>query len=261
MRPAPGSGARWRGRWAVRKLISYAVAVALVLAGWHLTALMVASPALPTPVQTVPVLLAHLPEILPAFRVSLCRVLAATAIASVLAIPLGIIVGRTPALDAAVAPSLYILYPIPKIVLLPVLLVLLGLGDASKVALMSLTIFFQVLVGVRDAARLVPEGAVLSARSLGATRAGVLAHVVVPAVLPQIFTSLRVGAGTAVAVLFLAEAIAGSTGLGYFIVNAWSMIDYPAMFAGIVAMAVLGVCVYEAFNLAERLLTPWRRRG
>ena len=245
MRPAPGSGARWRGRWAVRKLISYAVAVALVLAGWHLTALMVASPALPTPVQTVPVLLAHLPEILPAFRVSLCRVLAATAIASVLAIPLGIIVGRTPALDAAVAPILYIL----------------GLGDASKVALMSLTIFFQVLVGVRDAARLVPEGAVLSARSLGATRAGVLAHVVVPAVLPQIFTSLRVGAGTAVAVLFLAEAIAGSTGLGYFIVNAWSMIDYPAMFAGIVAMAVLGVCVYEAFNLAERLLTPWRRRG
>ena len=61
------------------------------------------------------------------------------------------------------------------------------------------------------------------------------------------------------AILFLAESIAGSTGLGYFIVDAWSMVDYPRMFAGMIGMAVLGVGIYEVLALVERLLTPWRR--
>ena len=150
----------------VRKIAGYAFAVAVLLLGWHLTALVVDSPALPTPLATIPVFLEFAPDLLPQFWVSLYRIVAALAIACVLAAPLGLALGRLRRLDAWVAPVLYLAYPIPKIVLLPVLLVLFGLGDGPKVALIALTLFFQILVSMRDATRLVPEEAILSARSL-----------------------------------------------------------------------------------------------
>lgn len=245
----------------LRKVAGYALAVVVVLLGWHLTAVAVHSPALPTPAATVPMIERYASAIVPAFWVSLYRILAGLAIGALPAVPIGLALGRMPRLDRVFAPVLYLLYPIPKIVLLPVLLVLLGLADAPKIALIALTVFFQVLVSVRDAAKLVPEDAVTSVRSLGAGRLGVWHHVVLPAVLPELFTALRVGSGTAVAVLFLAESFAGSTGLGYFIVDSWGMLNYPRMFAGIVAMAVLGVILYAVMDVVENRLTRWRRAG
>ena len=139
------------------------------------------------------------------------------------------------------------------------LIVLLGLADAPKIVLIAITVFFQVLVTVRDASKSVPEQSILSMRSLGANRLDIYRHAIVPATLPELFTALRISSGTAVAILFFAEGIAGSTGLGYFIVNAWALLAYPKMFAGIIAMALLGVILYELFDIAERRLTRWRR--
>lgn len=243
----------------MRRLIGYLIALLVILLGWHLTALLLNSPALPTPLQTLPMLQKFASQLAPDFLISFYRVLVAMAIGTVTAMPLGLAVGRSPRLDALLAPILYILYPIPKIVLLPVLLVLLGLADAPKIVLIAITIFFQVLITVRDAAKAVPLGAVLSVRSLGASRLDVFFHVVIPASLPELFTALRISSGTAVAILFFAEAIAGQTGLGYFIVDSWAMINYPRMFSGIILMALLGVVLYEAFDFAERRLTRWRR--
>jgi NitT/TauT family transport system permease protein len=131
----------------------------------------------------------------------------------------------------------------------------------SKIALIALIVFFQILVTARDAAKSVPEQSVLSVRSLGATRFDVYRHVVVPAAMPDIFTALRIGTGTAIAVLFLAESIAGSSGIGYYIVDAWGRIDYPAMFAGIIGMALLGVVLYEVLDALDAWVTRWRRVG
>lgn len=245
----------------LKKLVGYLLAFAFVLLGWHVTAILVNSPALPTPAQTIPMISRYFDDIAPAFWVSLYRILAGVAIGAIPAIPIGLALGRSKRLDMVFAPVLYLLYPVPKIVLLPVLLVLLGLGDAPKIALIALTVFFQVLVSVRDSAKLVPQETVLSVRSLGAGRLGVYRHVVLPAVLPELFTALRIGSGTAVAVLFLAESFAGSSGLGYFIVDSWGRLAYARMFAGIVAMAVLGVLLYAVLDLAENRLTRWRRAG
>jgi NitT/TauT family transport system permease protein len=242
----------------VRKLLSYLAAIAVILVVWELAALMVHSPVLPTPLATFPMLVRYAGALAPDFLISLYRVVIAMALGTVLAMPLGLAVGRSPRLDTLLAPLLYILYPIPKIVFLPVLLVLLGLADAPKIVLIAITIFFQVLVTVRDAAKAVPEASVLSVRSLGASRLDVFTNVVVPASLPELFTALRISSGTAVAILFFAEAIAGSTGLGYFIVDAWGAIDYPRMFAGIISMGLLGVALYEVFDLVEHRLTRWR---
>ena len=232
--------------------------IVFVLAGWHITAVLLNTPALPTPAQTVPILLKFLPDLAPGFLVSLYRVVIALAIGTVLGLPVGLLLGRSPRVDELFAPVLYILYPLPKIVLLPILLVLLGLADAPKIALIALTVFFQVVVVMRDAAKAIPEQTVSSVRSLGGGRLDVLRHVVLPATLPELFTTLRVSSAIAIAVLFFAEAIAGSTGIGYFIMNSWAMVNYPRMFAGIIALAVLGVLIYELFDVLERRATKWR---
>lgn len=234
-------------------------AAIFVLAGWQVTAMLLDTPALPAPAKAVSVFVTFAPDIAPSFGVSLYRLLVSLVIGVALGAPVGLALGRSPRVDALFAPVLYILYPLPKIVLLPILLVLLGLADAPKIALISLTVFFQVVVVMRDAAKAIPAATVLSVRSLGGSRADVWRHVVLPATLPELFTTLRVSSAVAIAVLFFAEAIAGSTGVGYFIMESWAMVNYPRMFAGIIALGIMGVAVYEVFDVAERRLTRWRK--
>jgi NitT/TauT family transport system permease protein len=240
------------------KVGGYVFAVAFIVAGWWITALAVNSPALPTPAQTVEVLGSNVDVLIPFFWTSAYRVVASLLIGTLLAVPIAQLCARSRVLDGLFAPVLYLLYPIPKVVLLPILLVLFGLADAPKIVLISLTVFFQVLVAVRDAVKAVPESALVSVRALGGSAWDEYRHVYVPATLPAVFTSLRIGVGTAIAVLFIAEAMAGSTGLGYFIMQSWSMVNYTRMFAGIIALALLGLVLYAVFDLLERRLTRWR---
>lgn len=244
-----------------RRALGYAGAVVVFVAGWALLAWAVGSPALPGPFVAIREFFRQLSALAPQFGISAYRVLAAIAIGGVLAVPLGLALGRSPRADALAAPLIFLTYPIPKVVLLPVLFVLLGLGNASKIALIALIVFFQLLVTARDASRAIPEASVLSLRSLGASSGQIFRHVVVPAAMPEVFTALRIGTGTAIAVLFLAESFAGSSGLGYYIVDAWGRIAYPDMFAGIIAMALLGVVLYEVLDAVERRVTRWRSAG
>ena len=239
----------------MNKVLGYLWGTILVIALWWLLAVLVQSPALPTPWDAVVALGAQAGTIMPEFWVSFGRILLAMAIGTVLGAPLGLWLGRSKRADAVLGPMLYILYPLPKIVLLPILFVLFGIGGEAKVILIAIAVFFQMLVTMRDAAKAIPEGALLSLRSLGATRWQTFREVTVPASLPSLFTALRITTGTAVAILFIAESMAGASGLGYFIMHSWSMLEYARMFAGIIAMAVMGIIIYEAFDFAERKLT------
>jgi len=246
----------------LQRVLGYLGAVVVLLLGWQLLASVVGSPALPAPVDALTEFVrTFVPDLLPHLLTSAWRALAALTLGTVLAVPLGLYLGRSPRADAIVAPLIFLSYPVPKVVFLPVLLVLLGLGDLSKIGLIALIVFFQILVTSRDAARAIPAASVLSVRSLGAGRMQVFRHVVLPAALPEIFTALRIGTGTAVAVLFLAESIAGSQGLGYYIVDAWGRIAYNAMFAGILAMALLGVALYEVLDSLESRVCRWTKVG
>lgn len=242
----------------MNKALGYLWGTVLVIAAWWALAAAVGSPALPTPAATVPALVKEAGAILPQFWVSLERILLAMLIGALLGAPIGLALGRSKRADAVLGPALYILYPLPKIVLLPILFVLFGIGGEAKVILIAIAVLFQMMVTMRDAARAIPEGAVESMRTLGADRFRVFAHLVVPATLPALFTALRITTGTAVAILFIAESMAGSTGLGYFIMHSWSLLEYARMFAGIIAMALMGVVIYEAFDLAERRFSTWR---
>ena len=119
-------------------------------------------------------------------------------IAIAAAVPVGLALGLSPSVDRLAAPVIYLLYPIPKIVFLPVILPLLGIGNLSKVFIIAQILFFQMLVVVRDeAANLRPE-LIASVRSLGAGRRAIFRYVYLPACLPAVLTSLRVSIGTAI---------------------------------------------------------------
>ena len=238
--------------------LCYLFAICFILLGWELTALLLQTQALPTPLQTVPVFANYAQELLPDLCISTGRLFISLAIATLLALPLGLALGQSSKADSLFAPVLYMLYPLPKIVLLPILLVLLGLGGAPKIALIAITIFFQVIVVMRDASKAVSRNTIDAAKTLGAGKINIWHMVIIPSTLPQLFTTLRVSCSVAIAVLFFAEAIAGSSGIGYFIMESWAMVNYPRMFAGIIALGLLGVLVYELIDLCQHLSCRWR---
>ncbi len=231
---------------------------------WQILAMLVRQPILPTPVKVLITFWAQLVHgpLLGHFLASLWRVVASTLLAVVTAAPAGLILGQSKKLDAFFAPLVYILYPIPKIVFLPVVLLFLGIGNLSKIFVIFLILFFQVLVLVRDqAAGLHPE-LLRSVRSLGAGRLALFRYVYLPASLPGILTALRQSVGTAVAVLYVAELFATQKGLGYYIyLNGSTLFNYPAMYAGVIAMSLLGLGLYFGVDGLERWLCPWQKRG
>jgi NitT/TauT family transport system permease protein len=221
---------------------------------WQVLAWIIHRPIMPSPVVVIPIFFKSLfGELGLHFLASAGRVLASIVLAVVTAVPVGLGLGQMPKINRIFAPLIAIVYPIPKIVLLPVIYVLMGITDISKIFLITLIIFFQILVVVRDeAANLHPE-LILSVRSLGAGRRALFRYVYLPASLPAVLTALRVSVGTAVAVLFIAEQSLTTWGLGYYIVvETAQILLYPEMFAGILAMSLLGVALYFVIHGMER---------
>lgn len=240
-----------------RQLV-FGIVVTLIL--WQIAAWLIDRSILPPP---APVLTTFARETISGdlgrhLVVSVLRVLASTALALGLGVPAGLVLGQNPTLDRLFSPLVYIAYPIPKVVLLPVFLLLLGIGNTSKIALIALILFFQVLVVVRDQASAIRPELVMSVRSLGAGRLALLRFVYVPASVPAMLTALRLSIGTAVAVLFLAESFATTSGLGYYImIENWGRVAYKEMYAGVVAMSLLGLSLYYLADWLERRLAPW----
>ncbi|MEJ5348574.1 MAG: ABC transporter permease [Desulfosoma sp.] len=198
------------------------------------------------------------------FHASTRRVVFSMLAAWSVGFPLGILMGSHKKVDAWLAPLVFLTYPVPKIVLLPVVLLLFGLGDFSKVLLIALIVGYQVLVAVRDGVAGLNPKYLDSVRTLGAGPWSLFRHVLLPAALPHGFTALRLGTGTGVAVLFFVESFATSRGLGYLIMDAWGRLDYGNMFVGILGMSLLGAALFETIAALEKVLCRWqaaRRRG
>ncbi len=225
---------------------STCIGVGMFFLLWQLAAMLLDRPILPSPLEVVPLFgRSFFGELGLHFLASTGRVLAAIGLATALAAPLGLALGQMPRLDRVVGPLIAIVYPIPKIIFLPVIYVLMGITDLSKVTLIALIIFFQILVVVRDEAAGLKKELILSVRSLGAGRRALFRYVYLPATLPAVLTALRVSVGTAIAVLFIAEQSLTRYGLGYYIVvETYQVLMYREMYTGIMAMGLLGVALY-----------------
>ncbi len=237
----------------------YLTAVLTLLVFWWLISLLVNKPVLPPPVDALKELYVQLRMGLARHVwVSFYRISLSLVFALVLGIPAGILLGHHRGLDKYTAPMIYLTYPIPKIVFLPVLLVIMGYGDNSKIFLITLIVFYQILVTTRDATKNIDPGLVMSVKSLGARNWHLYFHVYFLGCLPEILTALRIALGTSIAVLFMAEAYATQEGLGYFIMDSMGMFNYSRMFAGIIGMGLLGLSIYLVIDVIESFLCKWR---
>jgi len=227
---------------------------------WQILAMVVSLPILPQPVTVFNVLARELQNGLwNHFLFSLWRVVAGMTLSVLVAAPVGLAIGGSDRLSRLISPLIYLLYPIPKVVFVPVVILFLGIGDMAKIAIMFLILFFQIVVLVRDQAAGLPPQLIQSLRSLGAGRRALFRFVYVPASLPAILTALRQSIGTAVAVLYITELSATKYGLGYYIYyNGSTLLDYPAMYAGVVAMSLLGLGMYFGVDLVERKWCQWQ---
>jgi NitT/TauT family transport system permease protein len=227
---------------------------------WQLVAMLVNDDILPPPVEVLGVFVQEIRDDLGwHFLASLWRVTASMLLSVVLAAPAGLLLGQSKRLNELIAPVIYLFYPIPKVVLVPVVLLFLGINDLSKIVIIFLILFFQILVVVRDRAASITPELVYSVRSLGAGRRGLFRFVYLPASVPAILTGLRQSIGTAVAVLYIVELIATQRGLGYYIYKHGStLFDYPKMYAGVIAMSLLGLGMYYVVDLLHRKVAPWQ---
>ncbi len=231
--------------------------IALIV--WQIIALLVQRDILPTPIQVAQSLVVNFGEIGRHFVASALRVIISIIIAIVLAVPAGLGMGQIPQLNRIFAPLVYVIYPIPKIVFLPIILLFFGATDVSKILTIVLILFFQILVPVRDDAASLRSELLNSVKSLGAGRRALFRFVYLPASLPAVLTSLRLSVGTAVAVLYITETTATLFGLGYYIFYTSStLFDYAATYAGAVAMGLLGLALYFFIDWLERRLCPWK---
>ena len=238
------------------KISDSIIGLLMFLFFWQVLAWIIRRPIMPSPVVVLPLFFTSIfGELGLHLLASTGRVLAAIGFSVITAVPIGLGLGQVPRLDRIFAPLIAIVYPIPKIVFLPVIYVLMGITDVSKIFLIALIIFFQILVVVRDeAANLHPE-LILSVRSLGAGRRALFRYVYFPASLPVVLTALRISAATAIAVLFIVEQSLTTYGLGYYIVvETYQVLRYPEMYTGILAMSLLGLGLYFViYNLEIRI--------
>ncbi len=219
-------------------------------------------PLLPTPWMVIYTFFIDLPNGLGwHILVSGWRILISMLVATLVGVPLGLWLGQNRKWDRFAYPLVYTTYPIPKIVLLPVIILFLGIGDISKIFLITLILFFQVLVIVRDASRNIPSEYVLSLRSLGASKSQILRYVYMPACLPATLTALRLNVAIAVAVLYLTESFATNSGLGFYIMDTWQRLAYTRMYAGVLAMSLIGALAFIFISSIENRLCRWTQVG
>jgi len=191
--------------------------------------------------------------------VSLFRIFTGFLLGAVPGILLGVVMGMNRTIRVALDPVVSAIYVLPKIAILPLVMLIFGIGEMSKVVIVGIASFFLVLinttVGVRDIEPIFFE----AGRNYGANRLQMLYHVILPGALPIIFAGLRLSLGTALIVIIAAEFVAAKYGLGYLIWFSWQTLLTENMFAGLVVVMILGILFTSGLQTIERWLMPWQR--
>jgi NitT/TauT family transport system permease protein len=201
----------------------------------------------------------HDPKFFLHVALSCRRILLGFSLAALVAIPLGLVMGRFKLIHEVIFPVSEVLRPIPAIAWVPMAIMLWPTNEQSIVFITFLGSFFPILVNTLHGMVLVDPVLVRAARCLGAREASIFREVYFPASLPHIFTGLTVGMGVAWVSLIAAEMISGQYGIGYFTWEAYSLVQYPDIALGMIAIGVLGLASSLLIRAIGRLVMPWGR--
>lgn len=237
-----------------------ALALVVLLLVWYLFAVTAKVPFLPSPIAVLQNIFHHFVSdgMYLHLLASLGRIAAGIAISLLIGLTLGLSMGYFSRFDDLLSPMIYLLYPIPKIALLPLVMLICGLGEAAKVTMIVLIVVFQVTVSSRDATKAIPQETYACLKVLGASHRTMFRRIVVPATLPAIFSSLRVSMGTALSVLFFTETFGARYGMGYYIMNSWTRVNYVDMFTGIVLLGLLGYALFAVIDCFSARCCRWQ---
>ncbi|WP_418328343.1 ABC transporter permease [Rhodococcus oxybenzonivorans] len=260
--PLPASASSWRSR-----LLRITSVVAAIAAWQLLTAndvrLWLRFDTLPTVTDVVSAFGTQLRNDLFYLDLgqSLIRILSGFGLATVIGVAAGIALGRSTLFADVLGPLTELARPIPAIAVVPVAILLFPSDEAGIVFITFVAAFFPIMVSTRHAVRALPTLWEDSVRTLGGGRWDVLARVVLPGILPGVFGGLSVGIGVAWICVISAEMISGRLGVGYRTWQAYTIVDYPGVFVGMITIGILGFATSAAVELLGRRVTRWLPRG
>ncbi len=190
--------------------------------------------------------------------VSLIRIGAGFALGAISGLVLGLLMGVSRLVRAAIKPLVGVIYPIPKIAILPLVMLIFGIGEPSKYVIVAIGVFFLVLLNTMAGVMNIDKIYFEVGQNFGASRSDILRTIAIPGALPLIFTGLRLAWGTGLLLIVAAEFISSRSGIGFLIWTAWQTFSVEEMYAGLLTISALGLVSFAIFDAIERRLVPWK---
>ncbi|NVH62889.1 taurine ABC transporter permease TauC [Pseudomonas simiae] len=188
---------------------------------------------------------------------SLSRIGLGLGFAVLTAVPVGIAIGSNRIARGILDPLIEFYRPIPPLAYLPLIVIWCGIGELSKVLLIYLAIFAPIAIATATGVRTVDPAKLRAAQSLGATRAQLIRHVILPSALPDILTGVRIGLGVGWSTLVAAELIAATSGLGFMVQSAAQFLVTDVVVLGILVIALIAFAMEMGLRALQRKLVPW----
>ena len=240
-------------------------ALVTILLGWEAIARLGWVPALflpaPTAVIAEAVRMGRTGELWRHLAVSLARVGLGFGLGAVVGTALGLLLGVSRVAWAMINPLIAATYPIPKIALLPLMILWLGIGETPKVVMIALGVFFPIVINTYAGVRGTDPLLVKTARSLGAGPWQLTRKVVLPSALPTILAGYRLGTGIALLLVVSAEMINATSGLGFLILNSGDLMLTGKLMVGLAILSLLGLVSTWGLRALEAWMTPWKEDG
>jgi ABC-type nitrate/sulfonate/bicarbonate transport system permease component len=192
-----------------------------------------------------------------ALGATLLRFLVGFALACGIGIPVGLLLGYSRVFYSLFEPSVELLRPLPPPAIIPIFILLLGIENRMKLTIIVFAAVFPVIVSTMQGVRGVDRTLIDTARTYGYSQVALMRRVILPAAMPSIFAGMRISLAIALIVTIFAEMLAGTDGVGYFVLNAERGFQIPQMYAGVVTLAVLGYISNLLFVRVERLALHW----
>ena len=191
--------------------------------------------------------------------ITLQRIVFGFLLGAIPGIAIGLLVGANRWAAAAIDPIVALLYPIPKLAILPLVLLVFGIGEESKHVLIAIGVFFIMLINTESGVRQIDSIYLDVARAFRIRSLSFYWRVVLPGAMPNIFTGLKLSIGVAVVLAVAAEFTAAKSGLGYTIWNGWQTLQVEKMYVALVLVSLMGFALAALLEYCERFAIPWRR--
>jgi ABC-type nitrate/sulfonate/bicarbonate transport system permease component len=191
--------------------------------------------------------------------ITLLRIFVGFALAAVFGIALGVLMGMSRTVARVADVWIAALYPLPKISLIPLLIIWVGTGEAYKIVISAISAFFPIVISTYSGIRQTDRGLVKAAKDLGANARQIQLKVVIPGAIPSIFAGLHLGMGIAIILVVAAEMIGGSSqgGMGWLLISSGQVMETEKVFASLIVLAVVGAVVIKLQQWIDRKVAPW----